>query len=331
LSTFLFIGAEGLTVLLSSILIPFFMFHLNLLSQNLTTIEFAENQGPPADEETGTKSEKEWENPYDMGLYQNVCSVLGSNPLLWLVPLGGPPGDGLSFQTTASPLQQPNRPAQIRVQRMVSKPATPATTAPPSVTSATDAAFSDAASSSTSRAGSLPVVATPVATLPEPEAKEFEQPETDLQTASDSESECDGEHWNTHDDDEHDDAEDGSGAHTDMALSPWTWMSSPSDMAERFNSSFQMIGETARSSLGHVQSIVVANGRTKRASLRPSTTSDISESSTRRPTQSRVKIQKYVTKDDEKRFSDTASTLSGSDIAELSSLSSQAGSSSVVD
>ncbi|KAI9317953.1 DHHC palmitoyltransferase-domain-containing protein [Dichotomocladium elegans] len=34
--------------------------------------------------------------PFDIGVYQNICSVLGSNPLLWLWPQKVP-GNGLSF------------------------------------------------------------------------------------------------------------------------------------------------------------------------------------------------------------------------------------------
>ena len=30
-----------------------------------------------------------------MGLYNNLASVLGGNPLLWLLPVGAPLGDGL--------------------------------------------------------------------------------------------------------------------------------------------------------------------------------------------------------------------------------------------
>lgn len=90
LNTFLLIGAESLTMLLSSILVPFFGFHTWLLCRNMTTIEFCSKMGAMS---SGTVSG----SPYDVGLYQNLCSVLGDNPLLWWVPAGGPSGDGLRF------------------------------------------------------------------------------------------------------------------------------------------------------------------------------------------------------------------------------------------
>jgi len=34
---------------------------------------------------------------YDQGGMQNILGVLGPNPLLWLLPLGAPTGDGLSY------------------------------------------------------------------------------------------------------------------------------------------------------------------------------------------------------------------------------------------
>lgn len=83
LSTFLIIGAEGLTLLLFSILGPFLLFHSYLLAKNTTTIEFC-------DKET-------CQSPYDVGIYRNLCSVLGDNPLLWAIPVCGPTGDGLTF------------------------------------------------------------------------------------------------------------------------------------------------------------------------------------------------------------------------------------------
>lgn len=36
------------------------------------------------------------EFPFDIGFYQNICSVLGHNPLLWCFPLRSP-GDGLKY------------------------------------------------------------------------------------------------------------------------------------------------------------------------------------------------------------------------------------------
>jgi len=52
----------------------------------MTTIEFCEK--------TNSSSYK---SIYSMGTYHNIASVLGPNPLLWLLPLGLPDGDGLSY------------------------------------------------------------------------------------------------------------------------------------------------------------------------------------------------------------------------------------------
>jgi len=92
LTKFLLIGAEALSFLLSSILVPFLFFHTWLLIRNMTTIEFCASFT-----KTGSQEDQTSENPYDMGIYSNLCSVLGSSPLSWWAPVGGPEGDGISF------------------------------------------------------------------------------------------------------------------------------------------------------------------------------------------------------------------------------------------
>lgn len=76
------------TVLLTT-LGPFLSLHLWLLGRNMTTIEFCERWGCKKDGNSAS--------PYDIGLLGNVCSVLGPNALLWLLPVGAPNGDGLRF------------------------------------------------------------------------------------------------------------------------------------------------------------------------------------------------------------------------------------------
>jgi len=88
ITQFLLIGAEALAFLLSTILVPFFVFHTWLLIRNMTTIEFCASFA---------KGEEPPENPYDVGIYSNLCSVLGSSPLSWWAPVGGPEGDGINF------------------------------------------------------------------------------------------------------------------------------------------------------------------------------------------------------------------------------------------
>jgi len=59
----------------------------------MTTIEFCEKMKH--------NEEMAGESFYDMGLFTNISSVLGWNPLLWLLPVGGPAGDGINFPVPA--------------------------------------------------------------------------------------------------------------------------------------------------------------------------------------------------------------------------------------
>jgi len=95
LTTFCLIGAEGLTVLVTSLLVPFFLFHFWLIARNTTTIEFCERMRSAGEEEN--HSEGSGFLRYDLGIFRNLSAVLGSNPLLWLIPVGAPPGDGINF------------------------------------------------------------------------------------------------------------------------------------------------------------------------------------------------------------------------------------------
>jgi len=77
--------------LLSVGLSAFFIFHAYLVLFNYTTIEFLEKRGcqPPPDHV----------NRYHLGPLGNVCSVFGSNPLTWWLPVRWTvEGDGLSFR-----------------------------------------------------------------------------------------------------------------------------------------------------------------------------------------------------------------------------------------
>merc|ERR1719198_1728950 len=72
-------------------LVCFFGFHSYLLAFNYTTIEFLEKRGcnPPPDHR----------NRYDIGVWGNVASVLGTNPLVWIFPCRCTcEGDGLGYK-----------------------------------------------------------------------------------------------------------------------------------------------------------------------------------------------------------------------------------------
>jgi len=79
-----------MTSFMTMVLMPFIFFHMWLLVNNTTTIEFCEKS---------TKGEK-YASRYNVGVYGNLCAVLGPNPLLWLVPIPNSPGDGRTFDTT---------------------------------------------------------------------------------------------------------------------------------------------------------------------------------------------------------------------------------------
>lgn len=85
----LLIGCSLLCIVLSLVLTPFLLFHLWLLSKNLTTIEYCEHRYKPT---------RYGASPYDLGLLQNVRSVLGENVLLWFLPIGTPSGDGITWE-----------------------------------------------------------------------------------------------------------------------------------------------------------------------------------------------------------------------------------------
>jgi len=98
-STVVFVlESTGVTLLLSSFLVPLFLFHCWLLGRNMTTIEFCEKRQVKVSPSNGAASSSK----YDIGLYQNIASVLGENPFTWLLPIGGPPGDGLRYPERAS-------------------------------------------------------------------------------------------------------------------------------------------------------------------------------------------------------------------------------------
>ncbi|EAN33805.2 DHHC palmitoyltransferase family protein [Theileria parva strain Muguga] len=79
-----------LILIISLIIIPFTLFHLFLIITNKTTIEcFSWNSTP--------------KHSYNLGLFHNIQAVLGTNILLWLLPVGKPPGDGIHFQTNLTP------------------------------------------------------------------------------------------------------------------------------------------------------------------------------------------------------------------------------------
>jgi hypothetical protein len=80
---------------LSIALTAFVGFHFFLLSNNYTTIEFLEKRG--------FSPSKTHVNFFNLGAYENFKRSMGSNPILWLLPIGGisenDQGQGTRFDT----------------------------------------------------------------------------------------------------------------------------------------------------------------------------------------------------------------------------------------
>mmetsp|Transcript_23510 Transcript_23510/g.52034 ORF Transcript_23510/g.52034 Transcript_23510/m.52034 type:complete len:333 (-) Transcript_23510:147-1145(-) len=95
ISAFIILFAETLAFFLGFLVTMFFGFHIWLMLKAMTTIEFCEKSIP----RKGDSSQSPAAPLYDLGLYGNVSSVLGHNPLLWLFPVAAGTGDGLNFVT----------------------------------------------------------------------------------------------------------------------------------------------------------------------------------------------------------------------------------------
>eukprot|EP00933_Yihiella_yeosuensis_P074734 TRINITY_DN8376_c0_g3_i4.p1 TRINITY_DN8376_c0_g3~~TRINITY_DN8376_c0_g3_i4.p1 ORF type:complete len:529 (+),score=49.94 TRINITY_DN8376_c0_g3_i4:101-1687(+) len=98
-STFCLVTSGALALVLASILVPFFLFHTHLIFRNMTTIEFV--HWMRAEGEQGERDRLN-ASPYDLGVYHNICSALGDNPLTWFLPVGLPAGDGVIFPKSES-------------------------------------------------------------------------------------------------------------------------------------------------------------------------------------------------------------------------------------
>eukprot|EP00747_Dinoflagellata_sp_TGD_P163938 gnl/TRDRNA2_/TRDRNA2_183180_c0_seq1.p1 gnl/TRDRNA2_/TRDRNA2_183180_c0~~gnl/TRDRNA2_/TRDRNA2_183180_c0_seq1.p1 ORF type:complete len:307 (-),score=32.43 gnl/TRDRNA2_/TRDRNA2_183180_c0_seq1:118-1038(-) len=90
---FLLVLAMVLSSVMAIIMNMFLSFHSYLMVSALTTIEFCEK----------TVSGNKKRTAYDHGLYENFCAVLGPHPLLWLLPLSPPEGDGVTYSTVKLP------------------------------------------------------------------------------------------------------------------------------------------------------------------------------------------------------------------------------------
>lgn len=108
---------EVVASFLGTILCGFLLFHTYLVFRGLTTIEFCEKYiftprggGGPGGGGFGERPQpqsRRRKHPFDMGGCQNWVNVFGGNPMWWLLPVGGPEGDGLSFPTDSGAVDHP--------------------------------------------------------------------------------------------------------------------------------------------------------------------------------------------------------------------------------
>jgi len=91
---FLLVFCLTLSVMMGLLLTMFFLFHSWLMFQTTTTIEFCEKNYRHGGDSAQSGSAK---SIYDRGVWENVCAILGSNPVFWFLPCSPPSGDGLSF------------------------------------------------------------------------------------------------------------------------------------------------------------------------------------------------------------------------------------------
>ncbi|KAI3677512.1 hypothetical protein L6452_36776 [Arctium lappa] len=85
-----------LLIPLSMALGVFLGWHIYLTVQNKTTIEYYEGVRAMLLAEQGGNV---YSHPYDLGVYENLITVLGPNILCWVCPVSGYIGSGLRFRT----------------------------------------------------------------------------------------------------------------------------------------------------------------------------------------------------------------------------------------
>jgi len=88
---FFLLFGQTLGSFLAVLVTLFFSFHIWLMFKSMSTIEFCEkSMKRTAYDSTG----------YDRGIWGNLKAVLGEDPLLWLLPVSTPVGDGLSYTSS---------------------------------------------------------------------------------------------------------------------------------------------------------------------------------------------------------------------------------------
>merc|ERR1712232_48003 len=102
------ISGEAAAWFLAVIILAFFVFHVWLMVKAMTTVEFCEKSVKKKGYDTSL---------YSLGLFDNICNVLGPSPLLWLVPFASlPSGAGMSFKDSGSAATSDAQRSWVRVE-----------------------------------------------------------------------------------------------------------------------------------------------------------------------------------------------------------------------
>jgi len=97
LTMFVVIFAQTIASFLGLLVTLFFLFHIWLIINAMTTIEFCEKTLPKKDAELKTGETSLYSQS---SIYRNISAALGDNLLFWLLPIDGPSGDGLRYDRT---------------------------------------------------------------------------------------------------------------------------------------------------------------------------------------------------------------------------------------
>merc|ERR1719181_175526 len=89
---------ETLSAFLLVLIVTFLGFHVWLMVKAMTTVEFCEKS---------LKKSSYDSSIYSHGYYDNMCGVLGSQPLLWLLPCSFPTGDGMTWPSKKGGVEEP--------------------------------------------------------------------------------------------------------------------------------------------------------------------------------------------------------------------------------
>jgi len=95
LTMFVVLFGETLAGFMAMLTTLFLSFHIWLCAKAMTTIEFCEKSLPKKGEPKSSRAVSR----YDLGTYHKITQTLGDNPLFWLVPISGPSGDGITWET----------------------------------------------------------------------------------------------------------------------------------------------------------------------------------------------------------------------------------------